>query len=69
VPLGAALLAGIQLPLFSDNKPDRFFTVIKFWMDKTSVVALALKGDVPVCQAEGEGGRMHLLRHLPIEEE
>ena len=31
-----------QLTLFSDDKPDRFFTVIKFWMDETSGVALAL---------------------------
>src|ERR1700758_2085776 len=27
--------AGTRLTLFSDDKPDRFFTVIKFWMDET----------------------------------
>ncbi len=29
--------------LFSDDKPDRFFTVIEFSMDETSGVALALE--------------------------
>jgi len=33
------------LTLLSDDKPDRFFTVIKFWMDETSGIALALKTD------------------------
>ena len=33
--------------LFSDDKPDRFFTVIKFWMDETSGVALAFMTGVP----------------------
>jgi hypothetical protein len=41
------LSAGTRLTLFSDDKPDRFFTVIKFWMDGTSGVALALKTGVP----------------------
>jgi hypothetical protein len=36
VAFGEALLAGTRLTLFSDDKLDRFFTVIKFWMDKTS---------------------------------
>jgi hypothetical protein len=43
VAFGEPLLAGTRLTLFSDDKPDRFFTVIKFWMDETSGVALALK--------------------------
>jgi hypothetical protein len=47
VAFGEALPAGTRLTLFSDDKPDRFFTVIKFWMDETSGVALALKGGVP----------------------
>jgi hypothetical protein len=47
VAFGEALPAGTRLTLFSDNKPDRFFTVINFWMDETSGVALALKGGVP----------------------
>jgi hypothetical protein len=47
-----ALSAGTRLTLFSDDKPDRFFTVIKFWMDKTSGVALELKTGVPTYQVE-----------------
>jgi hypothetical protein len=55
--------------LFSDDKPDRFFTVIKFWMDETSGVALDLKTGVPTYQVENEEGRTHLLIHLAIEEQ
>ncbi len=40
VAFGEALPAGTRLTLFSDDKPDRFFTVIKFWMDATSGVTL-----------------------------
>ena len=43
VAFGEALSAGTRLTLFLDNKPERFFTVFKFWMDKTSGIALALK--------------------------
>jgi len=52
VAFGDALAAGTRLALFSDNKPDRFFSVIKFWMDATSGVALALKSGVPSYQVE-----------------
>jgi hypothetical protein len=41
VAFGEALPAGTRLTLFSDDKPERFFTVIKFWMDKGSGVASA----------------------------
>jgi hypothetical protein len=58
-----------RLTLFSNDKRDRFFTVIKFWMDETSGVALALKTGVPSYQVEDEEGRTHLLIHLPIEED
>jgi hypothetical protein len=47
VAFGEALPAGTRLTLISDNKPDRFVTVIKFWMAETSGVALALKTGVP----------------------
>jgi len=47
VAFGEALSAGARLTLFSDDKSDPFFTVIKFWMDATSGVALALKTGVP----------------------
>ena len=52
VAFGEALSAGARLTLFSDDKPDRFFTVIKFWMNKTSGVALDLKTGVPTYQVE-----------------
>jgi hypothetical protein len=69
VEFGEALPAGTRLTLFSDDKPNRFFTVIKFWMDATSGVALELKTGVPTYQVEDEEGRTHLLIHLPIEED
>jgi hypothetical protein len=69
IAFGEALLAKTRLTLFSDDKPDRFFTVVKFWMDGTSGVALALRGGVPSYQVEDEEGRIHLLIHLPFEEE
>jgi hypothetical protein len=61
VDFGEALSAGARLILFSDDKPDRFFTVVKFRMDATSGVALELKTGVPIYQVEDEEGRTHLL--------
>ena len=52
VAFGEALSSGTRLTLLSDDKPDRFFTVIQFWMDKTSGVALDLKTGVPSYQVE-----------------
>ena len=49
---GEVLPAGTRLTLVSDDKPDRFFTVIKFWMDASSGVALELKAGVPTYQVE-----------------
>jgi hypothetical protein len=76
VAFGEALPAGTRLTLFSNDKPDRFSTVIKFWMDKTSCVALDVKTGVPSYQIEDglprrrrEEGRTHLLILLPIEED
>src|SRR6266481_4792369 len=69
IEFGEALSSGTRLTLFSDDKPDRFFTVIKFWMDEPSGVALALNAGVPTYQVEDEEGRTHLLIHLPIEEQ
>ena len=69
IAFGEVLSAGTRLTLFSDDKPDRFFTVIKFWLDETSGVALALKTGVPSYQVEDEEGRTHLLIHLAIDEE
>jgi hypothetical protein len=57
-----------RITLFSDDQPGRFFRIIKFWMDETSGIALALKTGVPSYQVEDEEGRIHLLLHLPIEE-
>jgi hypothetical protein len=69
VQFGEALPHGTRLTLFSDDKPDRFFRVIEFWMDETSGTALALQTGVPYYQVEDEEGRMHLMLHLPIEED
>ena len=52
VAFGEDLPPGTGLPLFSGDKPARFFTVIKFWMDETSGVALAPKTGVPSYQVE-----------------
>ena len=67
VEFGEALAAGTRLTLFSNDKPDRFFTVIKFWMDATSGVALALKTGVCSYRVEDEESRNSLLIYLPIE--
>jgi hypothetical protein len=69
VEFGEVLPPGTRLTLFSDDKPNRFFTVIKFWMDETSGTALALRTGVPSYEVEDEEGRIHLLLYLPIEEE
>jgi hypothetical protein len=44
---------GTRLTLFSDDKPDRLFTVITFLIDAVSGVALDLKTGVP-CYIEIE---------------
>jgi hypothetical protein len=43
--------------------------VIKFWVDETSGLALALRTGVPSHELEDEKGRIHLLIHFPIDEE
>jgi hypothetical protein len=68
IAFGEPLPGGTRLTLVSNDKPDRFFTLIKFWVDETSGVALALNTGVPSYQVEDEEGRTHLLIHLPIEE-
>ena len=68
VAFGEPLPAGTRLTLFSDDKPDRFFTVIKCWMDETMGASLALGTGIPSYQVEDKEGRTHLLIHLPIEE-
>ena len=69
VEFGEALATGTRLTLFSADKPDRLFTVVMFLMDKVSGVALDLETGVPCYEVEDEEGRIHLLLHLPIEEE
>jgi hypothetical protein len=69
VVFGEARPAGTRLTLLSADKPDRFFTVIKFWMDKTSGVALELNTGLPSHYADDEEGRTHLLIHLAVEED
>jgi hypothetical protein len=68
VAFGEPLRAGTRLTLLSHDKPDRFFMIIKFWMDETSGVVLALRGGIPTYQVEDEEGRMHLLVNLPVED-
>jgi hypothetical protein len=69
VEFGEALAAGTRLTLFADDKPNRLFTVIKFWIDETLGTSLSLRGGVPSYQVEDEEGRIQLLLNLPIEEE
>jgi hypothetical protein len=69
IEFGEALAAGTRLTLFADDKPERLFTVIKFWIDQTLGASIALKTGVPSYEVEDEEGRIHLLLHLPIEEE
>jgi hypothetical protein len=52
VAFGEALSSVTRLTLSSDDKPDRFFTDINFWIHKTSGVALELKTGVPSYQVE-----------------
>jgi hypothetical protein len=52
VEFGEGLAAGTRLVLFSDDKPDRFFTVITFLIDAISGVALDLETGVPCYQVE-----------------
>ena len=59
VEFGEALVAGTRLILFSEGKPDRLFTVIRFWIDQTLGASLALKTGVPSHQFEDEEGRIH----------
>jgi hypothetical protein len=47
VEFGEALAAGTRLTLYSDDKPDRFFTAVTFWMDEMSGLAPALQTGVP----------------------
>ena len=69
VEFGEPLPAGTRLTLFSDEKPDRYFRVIKFWTDQTLGASLRLRTGVHCYQVEDEEGRIHLLLHLPIEEQ
>jgi hypothetical protein len=65
VEFGEALAAGTRLVLFSDDKPDRLFTVMTFCIDRVSGVAFDLQTGVPCYQVEdglprrrlGGGGR------------
>jgi len=53
--------------LFSHDKPDRFFTVIKFWMDETSGVALALKAGLPTYQVDDDEGRSRKMKMVNVD--
>jgi hypothetical protein len=59
VAFGEALPAGTRLTLFSDDKPDRFFAVIKFcWMKPRALRSHSRLAFLPTksktaCRAEG----------------
>ena len=63
---GEALAPQTRLTLFSNDKPDHLFRVIKFWLDETAGIARALKTGVPSYQVEDEEGRIHLLIHVQL---
>jgi hypothetical protein len=69
VEFGEALPPGTRLTLFSDDKPDRFFTVMEFSIDKTLGAALNFEAGIPRYRVEDEEGRIHLLVKVPNEEE
>jgi hypothetical protein len=68
VEFGEELPAGTRLTLYSHDKLDRLFTVFKSWIDETLGTSLELETGVLSYQVEDEEGRIHLLLHLPIEE-
>ena len=69
VGFSEALAARTRLTLFSSDKPDRLFIVVKFWIDPTLGESLRLSTGVPCYQVEDEEGRIHLLLQLPIGKE
>jgi hypothetical protein len=56
--LGEAIAAASRLTLVSNDKPDHFFTVIKFWMDETLGASLRVQNGVPSYEVEDEEGRI-----------
>ena len=60
IGFGKGLAAGIRSTLFSKDKREHFFTVIKLWTDKTSGIALTLKTGVPSYEVEDEEAEFHL---------
>ena len=69
VEFGENLPPGTRLILFSDDKPDRFFTVLEFTLN-SEVGSLAGFGcAVPSYRVQDEEGRIQLLINEPDEEE
>jgi hypothetical protein len=58
VEFGEAIAAASRLTLVSNDKPDRFFTVIKFWMDETLGASIRVQNGVPSYEVEDEEGRI-----------
>jgi hypothetical protein len=69
VEFGEPLVVGTRLTLVSHDKPYRIFIVIQSWIDETLGASLRVNPGVPTYQVEDEEGRIHLLIHLPIEEQ
>jgi hypothetical protein len=60
---------GTRLILFSDDKPDRFFTVLEFKLDPQLGSLAQLGRAIPTYRVQDEEGRIHLLINEPDEEE
>jgi hypothetical protein len=58
-----------RLTLFSDDKPDRLFTVIKFWIDQTLGASPHLERASPPTKLKTSKAEFILLLHLSLEEE
>jgi hypothetical protein len=69
VEFGENLPAGTKLTLFSEDKPDRFFTVLEFTLDADLGTLLGVDFPVPSYRVHDEEERLHLLINEPDEEE
>ena len=69
VEFGENLLPGTRLILFSDDKSDRFFTVLEFTLNSELASLSGLGCAVPCYHVQDEEGRIQLLINEPDEEE
>jgi hypothetical protein len=69
IEFGENVPSGTRLILFSDDKPDRFFTVLEFKLDPQLGSLAGLGCAVPSYRVQDEEGRVQLLINEPDEEE